>query len=188
MFSRKRSFVSAALIITSCLCVPSANAQVTGTHSAGAAVSVGVTHRSSSARLMAKPSLRLPATSQPMVDDYKITVLSDMIPGRRTIAEWGFAALIEITSAGVFKRFLFDTGGNHRPCWQTPGPSVSASAISRTSSLTTTTMITPRDWIRCGTVAEKRIPTHSKMRISAAKKYSGHASPQQEQMLTSWSI
>ena len=47
-----------------------------------------------------------------MVDDYKITVLSDMIPGRRTISEWGFAALIEITSAGVSKRILFDTGGN----------------------------------------------------------------------------
>ena len=47
-----------------------------------------------------------------MVDDYKITILSDMIPGRRTVGEWGFAALIEITSAGVSKRFLFDTGAN----------------------------------------------------------------------------
>jgi 7,8-dihydropterin-6-yl-methyl-4-(beta-D-ribofuranosyl)aminobenzene 5'-phosphate synthase len=47
-----------------------------------------------------------------MVDDYKITVLSDMIPGLRTVAEWGFSALIEIRSAGVSKRFLFDTGAN----------------------------------------------------------------------------
>jgi 7,8-dihydropterin-6-yl-methyl-4-(beta-D-ribofuranosyl)aminobenzene 5'-phosphate synthase len=53
-----------------------------------------------------------PATNQPMVDDYRITVLSDMTPGRRTIGEWGFSALIEITAGGVSKRFLFDTGGN----------------------------------------------------------------------------
>jgi len=53
-----------------------------------------------------------PATNQPMVDDYKITILSDTVPGRRTVGEWGFAALIEVTSGGVSKRFLFDTGGN----------------------------------------------------------------------------
>jgi 7,8-dihydropterin-6-yl-methyl-4-(beta-D-ribofuranosyl)aminobenzene 5'-phosphate synthase len=52
------------------------------------------------------------ATNQPMVSDYKITILDDMIPGRRTVSEWGFSALIEVTSAGVSKRFLFDTGGN----------------------------------------------------------------------------
>lgn len=62
--------------------------------------------------LIAAPTRRAPATNQPMVDDYKITVLSDMIPGRRTIGEWGFSALIEIRSAGVTRRFLFDTGGN----------------------------------------------------------------------------
>lgn len=64
------------------------------------------------AGLAADTSHRAPATNQPMVDDYKITVLSDMIPGRRTIAEWGFSALIEVTSGGVTRKFLFDTGGN----------------------------------------------------------------------------
>jgi 7,8-dihydropterin-6-yl-methyl-4-(beta-D-ribofuranosyl)aminobenzene 5'-phosphate synthase len=54
----------------------------------------------------------LPATDQPMVDDYKITILSDMIIGRHTVGEWGFSALVEVTSGGVSKRFLFDTGGN----------------------------------------------------------------------------
>jgi 7,8-dihydropterin-6-yl-methyl-4-(beta-D-ribofuranosyl)aminobenzene 5'-phosphate synthase len=45
----------------------------------------------------------------PVVDDYKITILSDSIPGRYTIGEWGFSALVEVTSGGVSKRFLFDT-------------------------------------------------------------------------------
>ncbi len=62
--------------------------------------------------LAATPTRRAPATNQPMVDDYRITVLSDMVPGRRTIGEWGFSALVEVRSAGVTKRFLFDTGGN----------------------------------------------------------------------------
>jgi 7,8-dihydropterin-6-yl-methyl-4-(beta-D-ribofuranosyl)aminobenzene 5'-phosphate synthase len=56
-------------------------------------------------------SLHAVATNQPMVDDYKVTILDDMIPGRRTLSEWGFSALIEIKSGGLTKRFLFDTGG-----------------------------------------------------------------------------
>jgi 7,8-dihydropterin-6-yl-methyl-4-(beta-D-ribofuranosyl)aminobenzene 5'-phosphate synthase len=44
----------------------------------------------------------------PVVDNYKITVLSDAIPGRTTIGEWGYSALVEVTSGGVTKRFLFD--------------------------------------------------------------------------------
>jgi 7,8-dihydropterin-6-yl-methyl-4-(beta-D-ribofuranosyl)aminobenzene 5'-phosphate synthase len=44
----------------------------------------------------------------PVVDNYTITVLSDAIPGRTTIGEWGYSALIEVTSGGVTKRFLFD--------------------------------------------------------------------------------
>jgi len=28
------------------------------------------------------------------------------------MAEWGYAALIEVTSAGISKRFFFDTGAN----------------------------------------------------------------------------
>lgn len=51
--------------------------------------------------LAATPTRRAPATNQPMVDDYRITVLSDMVPGRRTIGEWGFSALVEVRSAGV---------------------------------------------------------------------------------------
>ncbi len=53
-----------------------------------------------------------PATNLSLVDNYTITILSDFTPGRRTIGEWGFAALIEIKSGSVSKRFLFDTGGN----------------------------------------------------------------------------
>lgn len=67
---------------------------------------------SEAADFSAERQRHAPATNQPMVDDYKITVLSDTVPGRRTVGEWGFAALIEITSGGVSKRFLFDTGGN----------------------------------------------------------------------------
>lgn len=44
----------------------------------------------------------------PVVDDYKITILSDSIPGRYTIGEWGFSAVVEVTSHHVTKRFLFD--------------------------------------------------------------------------------
>jgi 7,8-dihydropterin-6-yl-methyl-4-(beta-D-ribofuranosyl)aminobenzene 5'-phosphate synthase len=92
---------AAALTITSILGFSGANAQDTGTWSARAAASMGAQQRSLS-----------PAANQPMVDDYKITVLSDMVPGNRTMAEWGFAALIEVTSAGISKRFFFDTGAN----------------------------------------------------------------------------
>ncbi len=46
----------------------------------------------------------------PVVDNYKITILSDSIPGRNTTGEWGFSALVEVTSAGATKRVLFDTG------------------------------------------------------------------------------
>ena len=74
-----KSFVPAALILTSCVC-------------------------------MADVQPHAVARNQPMVDDYKITILDDMIPGRRTLGEWGFSALIEIKSGGVTKRFLFDTG------------------------------------------------------------------------------
>jgi 7,8-dihydropterin-6-yl-methyl-4-(beta-D-ribofuranosyl)aminobenzene 5'-phosphate synthase len=47
-----------------------------------------------------------------MVDNYKITILSDGIMGNFTIGEWGFGALVEVTSGGVTKRFFFDTGAN----------------------------------------------------------------------------
>lgn len=52
-----------------------------------------------------------PVTNQPMVDSVKVTILSDMMPGRHTTAEWGFSALVEVTAGSVSKRFLFDTGG-----------------------------------------------------------------------------
>ncbi len=68
--------------------------------------------RAEASKFSAERQLHAPATNQPMVDDYKITVLSDTVPGRRTVGEWGFAALIEVSSGGVTKRFLFDTGGN----------------------------------------------------------------------------
>jgi 7,8-dihydropterin-6-yl-methyl-4-(beta-D-ribofuranosyl)aminobenzene 5'-phosphate synthase len=45
-----------------------------------------------------------------MVDSVKITILSDMMPGRHTEAEWGFSALVEVSALGASKRFLFDTG------------------------------------------------------------------------------
>lgn len=111
MFNKKRSFVPAALILGSFLGVSAANAQDTGTRNAGATVSRGATRRSLPA-LAAEQRPHALATNQPTVDNYKITILSDMVPGRRTVSEWGFSALIEITSAGVSKRFLFDTGGN----------------------------------------------------------------------------
>src|SRR5262249_3155914 len=57
------------------------------------------------------PSAPAPANGQPMVDTVKITILSDMMPGRHTAAEWGFSALVEVSAGGVSKRFLFDTGG-----------------------------------------------------------------------------
>lgn len=109
---RESWIVPAALIMTSFLCVFVANAQNTSGAGAGATISRGATQRSWPARLAAEQQQHSPAADQPMVDDYKITILSDMVPGRRTIGEWGFAALIEITSAGVSRRFLFDTGGN----------------------------------------------------------------------------
>jgi len=46
-----------------------------------------------------------------VVDDVKVTILSDMVPGRRTHAEWGFAAFVEVKSGGVTRHILFDTGG-----------------------------------------------------------------------------
>jgi 7,8-dihydropterin-6-yl-methyl-4-(beta-D-ribofuranosyl)aminobenzene 5'-phosphate synthase len=52
-----------------------------------------------------------PPPGQPVVDDVKITILSDMMPGRHTAAEWGFSALVEVTAGPLTKRFLFDTGG-----------------------------------------------------------------------------
>ncbi len=51
-----------------------------------------------------------PDPSTPVVDDYRITILSDAIPGRKTIGEWGFAALVEVTAGGATRRILFDTG------------------------------------------------------------------------------
>src|SRR5450759_3461222 len=108
----KCSFVLAALAITNLLGVSVASAQDTSAAGAGATISRGATQRSWPARLTSEQSQHAPAASQAIVDDYKITILSDMVPGRRTIGEWGFAALIEINSAGVFRRFLFDTGGN----------------------------------------------------------------------------
>ncbi len=50
-----------------------------------------------------------PDPATPVVDSYKVTILSDSIPGRYTVGEWGFSALVEATSGGVTKRFLFDT-------------------------------------------------------------------------------
>lgn len=64
------------------------------------------------ASLKAEQRRHTPAANQPMVDDYRIIVLSDMVSGVRTAAEWGFAAVFEVTSNGVTKRFLFDTGSN----------------------------------------------------------------------------
>ena len=104
---RIKSFATLSL-----LCVAVAHAQATGTLGARATVSLGAQQRSLSAHLTAEPQPHAPATGQPMVDDYKITILSDMIPGQHTSGEWGFSALIEITSGGVSKRFLFDTGAN----------------------------------------------------------------------------
>ncbi len=75
-------------------------------------LSRGAKQRLVTPHLTADQTLHAPATNQPMVDDYKITVLSDMVSGVRTVAEWGFAAVVEITSAGVTRRFLFDTGSN----------------------------------------------------------------------------
>lgn len=51
-----------------------------------------------------------PDPRTPVVDDYRITILSDAIPGRYTMGEWGFSALVEVTAGGVTRRFLFDTG------------------------------------------------------------------------------
>lgn len=108
----KYSFAQLAWIATNFLCVVVATAQDSGPLSADSAFSMATTQRSSSAAFSVDQRHHAPATNQPMVDNYKITILSDMLPGRRTISEWGFSALIEITSAGVTKRFLFDTGGN----------------------------------------------------------------------------
>jgi 7,8-dihydropterin-6-yl-methyl-4-(beta-D-ribofuranosyl)aminobenzene 5'-phosphate synthase len=46
------------------------------------------------------------------VDDFKITILSDMVTSRKSHAEWGFSALVEVQIGGTWKRLLFDTGGN----------------------------------------------------------------------------
>lgn len=111
MVSMRSSFVPAASIITSFLCESAANAQNTGPNTARAAV-YNVKQKSVSTDLTAQRRQHSAATSQPMVDDYKITILSDMIVGLYTVGEWGFSALIEITSGGVSKRFLFDTGAH----------------------------------------------------------------------------
>jgi 7,8-dihydropterin-6-yl-methyl-4-(beta-D-ribofuranosyl)aminobenzene 5'-phosphate synthase len=50
-----------------------------------------------------------PDPNTPVVDSYRIIILSDSIPGRYTIGEWGFSAVVEVTSGAVTKRFLFDT-------------------------------------------------------------------------------
>ena len=110
--TKKSLFVPAVLVFTGFFGVSVANAQDTGNRSTEATVSRGAKRRSLPANLMAELRPHAVATNQPIVDDYKITILDDMIPGRRTISEWGFSALIEITSAGVSRRFLFDTGGN----------------------------------------------------------------------------
>ncbi len=89
-----RSLFTSAVLLTSFLSVSAANGQQADSHSAGAT---------------RQP--RALAIDQPMVDNYRITILSDMVPGRRTTGEWGFAALIEVTSGGISRRFLFDTGG-----------------------------------------------------------------------------
>jgi 7,8-dihydropterin-6-yl-methyl-4-(beta-D-ribofuranosyl)aminobenzene 5'-phosphate synthase len=91
-----KSSIPAALTAACFLCVSVASGQGT--------------QRSLPATLAAALQPHPVATNQPMVDDYKITILDDMVPGRRTLSEWGFSALIEIKSAGVTKRFLFDTG------------------------------------------------------------------------------
>jgi 7,8-dihydropterin-6-yl-methyl-4-(beta-D-ribofuranosyl)aminobenzene 5'-phosphate synthase len=101
---RKNSLVPAALIFAGALCVSPASAQ--------SSAFPGAKQQSSPANRSAEQQRHTPATGQPTVDDYKITILSDFVPGRRTVGEWGFAALIEIRSGGVSKRFLFDTGGN----------------------------------------------------------------------------
>lgn len=54
-------------------------------------------------------------TGNRKVKDVKVTILSDMAVSQRTIAEWGFSALVEIvTDAGQTQRILFDTGANPR--------------------------------------------------------------------------
>lgn len=58
----------------------------------------------------ARASHPAPDPGTPVVDDYRITILSDALPGRKTIGEWGFSALVEVTVAGATHRFLFDTG------------------------------------------------------------------------------
>jgi hypothetical protein len=83
------SFVLEALILTSAFSPIAGKGQIT----AATRVPNSATDRR-----------RLPADSLPMVNDYKITILSDMIMGRRTIGEWGFSALIEIASGGVDDR------------------------------------------------------------------------------------
>jgi 7,8-dihydropterin-6-yl-methyl-4-(beta-D-ribofuranosyl)aminobenzene 5'-phosphate synthase len=73
----------------------------------------GARHRElSPAAMKTAQRQHAPAANQPVVDDYKITVLSDVVSGVRTAAEWRFAAVIEVTSNGVSRRFLFDTGSN----------------------------------------------------------------------------
>ena len=49
-------------------------------------------------------------TLPPTIDDYKITILSDLIVSRWTKGEWGFSELVEVKIAGAWKPFLFDTG------------------------------------------------------------------------------
>ena len=99
-FRRPTDLPATALIIVSFLCVSAVNGQDTGSRSAGSLASTVAKQQSLPANVMAGLQPHPAATNQAMVNDYKITILDDMIPGRRTVSEWGFSALIEITSAG----------------------------------------------------------------------------------------
>lgn len=70
--------------------------------------------------LAAKP------TPSDQVDDVRVTVLGDMTVSRWTRGEWGFAALVEVKIAGVWKKILFDTGAS---------PDVVAGNVERLATL-----------------------------------------------------
>lgn len=58
---------------------------------------------------LAKPA-PLGADGPAAVEDLKITILADNIAGRWTNDAWGFSALVEVKTGGVWKKLLFDTG------------------------------------------------------------------------------
>lgn len=70
------------------------------------------------------PRLDIPLRSKPaqmesqtLVKSARVTMLTDMIASRRTLAEWGFSSFVELEiplkNGGFDKRYvLFDTGGN----------------------------------------------------------------------------